>query len=116
MVLGVSQPVYLLLEGSRCKQHFLVGLAYLGQTSLHQVVSLSFLGDAASRGMGVFGTGPPPWLQMPFPPYTLGGLQGRRASLQVALVPQEETLEVYAVINPKYSSSRSSLDVSGPTS
>ena len=37
---------------------------------------------------------------MPFPPYALGGLQGRTAPLQVALVPQEETLEVCAVCKP----------------
>ena len=40
------------------------------------------------------------WLQMPVPPSALGGLQGRTAPLQVVLVPQEETLEVYAVCKP----------------
>ena len=37
---------------------------------------------------------------MPFPSSTLGGLWGRTAPLQVMLVPQEETLEVYAVCKP----------------
>ena len=40
------------------------------------------------------------WLQMHFPPSTLGGLQGRTAPLQVMQVPQEETLEVCAVCKP----------------
>ena len=41
-----------------------------------------------------------PWLQMPFPPNALGSLQGRTAPFQVVLVPQEETMEVYAVCKP----------------
>ena len=40
------------------------------------------------------------WLQMPFPPPALGGLQGRTAPLQVVQVPQEETQEVYEVCKP----------------
>ena len=39
------------------------------------------------------------WLQMPFPPSTLGSLQGRTAPLQVMLVPQK-TLEVCPVCKP----------------
>ena len=40
------------------------------------------------------------WLQMPFSPSALDGLRGRTAPLQVAQVPQEETLEVCAVCKP----------------
>ena len=40
------------------------------------------------------------WLQMLFPPSTLGGLQGRTAPLQVMQIPQEGTLEVCAVCKP----------------
>ena len=40
------------------------------------------------------------WLQMPFPPPALGGLQGRTAPLQVAQIPQEKTQEVYEICKP----------------